>query len=530
MKVTHLMWLVQYALLTVVGRILCPVIRLIFSLIYRTSSKVVDPIDSPLCLMSAVELAKKIRSREITAEKVMQTYIERAKLVNRDCNFIVAERFDEALQEAQNVDRILDSRTKVQKYSPENAPFLGVPTSIKEAFALKGMPQTSGLVIVKDYKATEDAPVVRRLRQAGMIPYMVTNVSELCMWYESANRLNGRTCNPYDTARIVGGSSGGEGCAIASGAAVIGLGSDIGGSIRMPSFFNGIFGHKPSVGLVPNEDQFPLPTGKDMELLTTGPMCRYSTDLLPLLKVMSGPEAQLARLDEKVDIMKLKFFTMFDDGGSVLVSHVEPEIKQAQLRVVRYLRDTLGVQVEELKLSKVKYSFEMWAAKMALSGGTDFATYMANFDGRVNCLVELLKWLLGRSHHTLPAIGLGLTQGLTALTPHTNRKNVQILSKLDEELKHVLGSNGVLLYPTHPKVAPYHNEPIFYPFNFAYTGLFNALAYPVTQCPLGLNSEGLPLGIQIASTPMNDRCSIAVAVFLERVFGGWIPPGCDGKR
>lgn len=188
------------------------------------------------------------------------------------------------------------------------------------------------------------------------------------------------------------------------------------------------------------------------------------------------------------------------------------------------------MQVEELKLSKVKYSFEMWAAKMALSGGTDFATYMANFDGRVNCQVELLKWLLGRSHHTLPAIGLGLTQGLTALTPHTNRKNVQILNKLDEELKHVLGSNGVLLYPTHPKVAPYHNEPIFYPFNFAYTGLFNALAYPVTQCPLGLNSEGLPLGIQIASTPMNDRCSIAVAVFLERVFGGWIPPGCDGKR
>ncbi|XP_062608831.1 fatty-acid amide hydrolase 2-like isoform X2 [Saccostrea cucullata] len=525
MKVSHLLHSVQYATLTLEGWIVCPIIRLIFSLIYKSKSKCVDPIENPLCLMTAVDLAAKIRSREVTAEEVMQAYIERAKLVNKDCNFIVADRFQEALQEAKSVDRILDSKIRSEKYSTQNAPFLGVPTSIKEAFALKGMPQTSGLMIMKDYKASEDAPVVKRLRQAGMIPYMVTNVSELCMWYESANRLNGRTCNPYNTARIVGGSSGGEGCAVASGAAVTGLGSDIGGSIRMPSFFNGIFGHKPSVGLVPNEDQFPLPTGRDMELLTTGPMCRYATDLLPLLKVMSGPEAQLAKLDEKVDVKKLRFYTMYDDGGSLLVSHVEPEIKQAQHRVVTYLRDTLGVAVEEINLSKMKYSFEMWAAKMALSGGTDFATYMANFNGRVNCFVELLKWLVGRSNHTLPAIGLGMSQGLADLTPQTNRKNLEILKKLDEELKEILGDNGVLLYPTHPKVALYHNEPLFYPFNFAYTGLFNALAYPVTQCPLGLNSEGLPLGIQIVATPYNDRLSIAVAVFLERVFGGWVPPG-----
>lgn len=525
MKVSHLLRSIQYAVLTAVGWVLTPIIRLIFSLVYQSSSKCVTPIEDPLCLLPATELARKIRTREVTSEAVVRAYIERARLVNRDCNFIVADRFQEALQEARNVDTILDGHIIAEKFSEQNAPFLGVPTSIKEAFALKGMPQTSGLVMMRDYRASEDAPVVGRLRQAGLIPTMVTNVSELCMWYESANRLNGRSCNPYNTSRIVGGSSGGEGCAIASGAAVVGVGSDIGGSIRMPSFFNGIFGHKPSNGLVPSGGQFPLPTGRDMELLTTGPMCRYATDLLPLLKVMSGPEAKLAKLDQKVDVMKIRFFTMFDDGGSLLVSHVEPEIQESQRKVVQYLRDTVGVHVEELKLTKFQYAFEMWAAKMALSGGTDFATYMSNYNGRVNCYLELLKWLVGRSNHTLPAIGLGMGQGLADLTPGTNKKNVQILNKLDQELREVLGEDGVLLYPTHPKVAPYHNEPIFYPFNFAYTGLFNALAYPVTQCPLGLSSEGLPVGFQIVTTPNNDRLSIAVAVFLERVFGGWVPPG-----
>ncbi|XP_022294098.2 fatty-acid amide hydrolase 2-like isoform X3 [Crassostrea virginica] len=525
MTISHLLRRVQYGILSALGWVVVPILRLIFSLIYKSRSKCVDPVDNPLCLIPATELARRIRAREVKAEEVMRAYIERTRLVNRDCNFVVAEQFEEALKEARNVDRILDSNEIPQEFSYQNAPFLGVPTSVKEAFALKGMPQTSGLVMVKDFRASEDAPVVGRMRRAGLIPYMVTNVSELCMWYESANRLNGRTCNPYNTSRIVGGSSGGEGCAIASGAALVGVGSDIGGSIRMPSFFNGIFGHKPSAGLVPNEGQFPLPTGRDMELLSTGPMCRYATDLLPLLKVMAGPEAKLAKLDEKVDVMKIKFYSMYDDGGSLLVSHMEPEIQQAHQRVVRYLRDTVGVHVEELQLSKVRYSFEMWAAKMALSGGTDFATYMGNCQVRVNCYVELLKWLVGQSPHTLPAIGLGMGQGLADLTPETNKKNVQILRKLDEELRQVLGKDGVLLYPTHPKVAPYHNEPLFYPFNFAYTGLFNALAYPVTQCPLGLNSEGLPLGFQIVTAPNNDRLSIAVAVFLEKVFGGWVPPG-----
>ena len=135
----------------------------------------------------------------------------------------------------------------------------------------------------------------------GAIPIAVTNVSELCMWYESSNLIHGRTDNAYHQGRIVGGSSGGEGCLISTGASVFGIGSDIGGSIRMPCFFNGIFGHKGTTGVTSNAGQFPEAKKGGAAFLSTGPMCRYATDLLPMFKVMAKPEElPKLKLDEKV--------------------------------------------------------------------------------------------------------------------------------------------------------------------------------------------------------------------------------------
>ena len=131
-------------------------------------------------------------------------------------------------------------------------PLLGVPCTIKESIALRGMPNCAGLLSRREHHATETAPAAARLLAAGAIPLGVTNTSELTMWIESANYVYGRTRNAYDPARVAGGSSGGEGAAIGSGGSPIGLGSDIGGSIRLPAFFNGIFAHKPTPGLVPN--------------------------------------------------------------------------------------------------------------------------------------------------------------------------------------------------------------------------------------------------------------------------------------
>src|SRR5207237_4871758 len=134
------------------------------------------------------------------------------------------------------------------------------------------------------------APTVGGLRAAGAIPLGVTNLSELCMWMESNNRVYGRTGNAYDPRRTAGGSSGGEGAIVGAAGAPFGLGSDIGGSIRMPAFFNGVFGHKPTGGLVPNSGQFPMAHGPALRYLTTGPIARHAEDLMPLLRILAGPD------------------------------------------------------------------------------------------------------------------------------------------------------------------------------------------------------------------------------------------------
>ncbi|XP_041340591.1 fatty-acid amide hydrolase 2 isoform X4 [Pyrgilauda ruficollis] len=225
---------------------------------------------------------------KVACIEVVEAYVERIKEVNPLINAVVKDRFEEALQEARQVDKLL-SEGPADDCLEEKFPLLGVPITVKEAFSLYGMPNTSGLVNRRNVIATSDATVVSRLKQAGAIPLGVTNCSELCMWYESSNRVYGRTNNPYDLQRIVGGSSGGEGCVLAAACSVVGVGSDIGGSIRMPAFFNGVFGHKPTTGVVPNDGQFPDAYGVRTSYLCTGPMCRYAEDLEPVLRVMAGP-------------------------------------------------------------------------------------------------------------------------------------------------------------------------------------------------------------------------------------------------
>ncbi|KAL3882734.1 hypothetical protein ACJMK2_029045 [Sinanodonta woodiana] len=512
-------------ILTILGYIFNPVLDKVFSIIYDRSSTMVSPVSDYILLQSATSLAKKIRTKQVKAVDVMEAFIARVKEVNPIVNAAVAERFEEALKEAQKIDEILEGSSLDPEYSEDKKPFLGVPLTVKEAFAVKGMPNTSGLVTRKNTCAEFDAQVVAHLKRAGAIPFIVTNTSELCMWYESANRLYGRTSNPYNTGRIVGGSSGGEACIIAAGGAVIGIGSDIGGSIRMPAFFNGVFGHRPSRGAVPNEGQFPMATGSELELLSTGPICRYAEDLLPALKIMAGNNANNLKFNEMVDLKSLKFYSIEDDGGSLFVSKIDPQLKAAQLKVVTYLEETYRVKVEHVYLSKLKYSLEMWGARMNSSDGTSFCQYMANCNGQVNPYLEFFKWVFGCSNHTLPAISLGIVEKLDFLLEGSNKKALETFKRLEKELQDLLGDNGILFYPTHPKLAPYHNLPLFYPFNFAYTGIMNAFGLPVTQVPLGLSKEGLPLGIQIVTAMNKDHLSIAVARALEGTFGGWVNPG-----
>ncbi|GBP16785.1 Fatty-acid amide hydrolase 2 [Eumeta japonica] len=227
------------------------------------------------------------------------------------------------------------------------------------------MLHTAGLYERRFHRAEKDAEAIALMRRAGAIPFALTNVSEVCMWWESNNTVHGRSRNPYDTNRIVGGSSGGEGCIQAAAASPLGLGSDIGGSIRMPCFFNGIFGHKPSKFVVSNDGQFPIPfTEEQNSFLGIGPMARYAEDLKLVLKILTAEKADLLKLDEPVDLQKLKFFYKESDGGGRLVSSVDEDVTKGIHQVVGYLKNKLKVHVEEVQLPQFRQSATIWFANM----------------------------------------------------------------------------------------------------------------------------------------------------------------------
>jgi len=336
------------------------------------------------------------------------------------------------------------------------------------------------------------------------------------MWMESDNRVYGRTNNPYDARCTAGGSSGGEGSIVGSGASPFGLGADVGGSIRMPAFFNGVFGHKATPGMVPNEGQFPVTsTARGQQMLATGPLCRRAEDLAPLLSVLSQrPITDPA----SVDMASLRVLDVATDGRW----RPQAELAQAQRRAAQHLA-ARGATVEPRLFPAFRQSLLIWAAAMEEASPDKFAAMMGEGEvvppGR-----ELMRWAARRSAHTLPAIGLALVENVLDMLPGDIGRYRELGDRLRQEVIDAMGSRGVLLYPPYPSTAPRHGEPLRPPLLFTYTALLNALGLPVTQVPLGLDSRGLPLGVQVVTAPGNDHLAIAVALELERAFGGWRPP------
>nr|XP_040137536.1 fatty-acid amide hydrolase 2 isoform X3 [Ictidomys tridecemlineatus] len=441
----------------------------------KFGSRTTGPVNEPLLLLSAIQLAKLIRQRKVKCIDVVQAYINRIKDVNPMINGIVKYRFEAAKKEAYAVDQRLSEKLEDESTLEKEWPFLGVPLTVKEAFQLQGMPNSSGLVNRRDAISKTDATVVALLKKAGAIPIGITNCSELCMWYESSNKIYGRSNNPYDLQHIVGGSSGGEGCTLAAACSVIGVGSDIGGSIRMPAFFNGIFGHKPSPGVVSNQGQFPMAGEAQEPFQCTGPMCRYAEDLIPMLRVMAGPGIKKLKLDAKVHLQHLKFYWMEHDGGSLLMSKVDQDLILAQRKVVAHLENILGASVQHVKLKEMKYSFQLWITMMSTKGHdgkepVKFVDLLGDHGKPINPLWELIKWCLGLSVYTIPSIGLALFEEKLKYNQEKYKKFKAVEESLHKELVEMLGDDGVFLYPSHPTVAPKHHVPLTRPFNFAYTG------------------------------------------------------------
>lgn len=469
-------------------------------------------------LASATEMARALRAREITSRALVDAHIARIVAVNRRINAMVQFRFDEARREADAADEQL-RRTSDSSTLP---PLHGVPCTIKENFAFKGFPQVSGMASRRAAIAQVDAPTVARLRAAGAIVLGFSNTPELCMWMETHNRVYGRTSNPYDERCIAGGSSGGEGALIGAGASPFGLGADVGGSIRFPAFFNGVFGHKPTPGIVPNSGQYPEPQGAMNHNCVTGPIARRAEDLWPLMQILSGPDGSdpLCRAGAlqgdpaDVKLEDLRIIAIRDDGRR----RVAADLSAAQLRAAHFL-GTRSRGLSWIQPRALRHAFDIWAALMQEAEPVPFAVQLG--DGRrIGTLRELGKWALRQTPHTLPALMLALLETL----PMPRRRHVEMGRALRDELLAVLGEDAVLLYPPYTRAAPRHNVPMLTPFDFAYCGLFNVLGFPSTQVPLGLNARGLPLGVQVVAAAGGDARTIAVARALEREFGGWVMP------
>ncbi|CAF0988502.1 unnamed protein product [Brachionus calyciflorus] len=512
-----------------IDNILKPIITYLFKLYYR---KLDYPNPLPKCksdilLTPGHKLARKIRNYEITSEQVVRIYIERIKEIQPLVNCVVQERFEEAIKEAIEIDKILSMSIIPEKYSEQNSPLLGVPYSCKECIWVKGMSNNSGLTCRKENRAPEDAVVVKHMKQAGAILTCVTNTSEVCMWLESSNYVTGTTRNPYNLSRIVGGSSGGEGCIVSSCGAIWGIGSDIGGSIRMPSFFNGVYGHKPSKNLISNQFQFPQGLGMQDDMLGTGPICRYASDLKLMFKVLLGPKYKdlEKNFENNVDLKKLKFYYVKDLQGNVLVTRPSEDVQNALNKAVKFIESDLGVEVKEIKLRKFRSCFQMWSSMMNNGKCSSDAFSLLLTDGvsRVNPYWELLRSILGlQDKHTLPAISLAITERFPTNRPE---HHLELANQLRQEIQDIIKDDGILLFPSFPVVAPYHNQALLTnSLDFIYYGIMNVFGFPVTQIPMGLNSHGLPLGVQIVANHNLDHYTVKLAEHFEANLVGWIPP------
>lgn len=473
--------------------------------------------------LSGMEMARMVRERSITSAELVEAHIEMIQAFNPRLNAVVGQRFADAREEAKSAD------ARIAKGESDLPPYLGVPCTLKENFAFGGQVQSGGQWARRHFIADKDSTAVARLRAAGLIPLGFTNLSELGMWMESNNQVYGRTNNAYGAAHIAGGSSGGEGAIIGSGASPLGLGADIGGSIRLPAFFNGVFGHKATGGLIPGSGQYPFPDGDAVRLLSSGPLARKAADLYPLVKILAGPDGidpgtVAAELKNPADVKigKLRVFYL-EEFPLFYTTPVQKEMKEAVRSAAIRLSEVTEKPAAQVKHKYMSEAIQLWATRMA--GGNRYSfDELLSAGKKTNFALELAKSFIGESDFSLPANALALIEEIAAMPQQMQAHYLGHIAELKKYFSDLLGEDGIFICPTYPTSAPRHNIPLLRPLDFVYTALFNTLELPVTQIPMGFDKNGLPVGVQVVANHFNDHIAMAVGVFLEKQFGGWRPP------
>jgi fatty acid amide hydrolase 2 len=483
--------------------------------------------------LGAFELADQIKKGRLSPVEVMEVFIAQAEKWQPKINALVQTFFDEARRQAKEKEAFLAHT------APDDLPPLfGVPFSCKEMLAVNGARRTGGSIHRKDFISHETATIVERVQKAGAILLGTTNVPELGFWFETDNMVYGRTNNPHNLERTSGGSSGGEAALLAARGSAFGLGSDIGGSIRIPAFFCGVYGHKPSSRLTPITGHFPFSNEQIKSLkdpyypyTATGPLAFKAEDLYGLLQIIKGPDGIDPKTNGNIklkplvrDVSKLKIYSL-PSPSIFMTRRTAPYLKSVVEQAAQYLGE-IGCEIQPFPRDFFVKGVDLWFKALAKTKQTNFAEALNPYEG-IALTSEFFRLAVAQVRHTFPSLATALLEKVTSGMGDDFTEAEKELARMKMHLHETLGDNGVLLLPTHPRTAPPHRSPWYTPFDFVYAGIFTVLDVPVTACPLGVNDNDLPTGLQIVAGFGEDHLTISVAMALEAAFGGSILPSED---
>jgi amidase len=465
-----------------------------------------------LNFLSAVAMAEQIKRRKLSAVELVEAHLARIEQLNPKLNAFVQVDAAGARREAQAAEKAVAQGLAL-------GPLHGVPLSIKSAIDVSGMKCESGTRLRQGRVAAKDAPLVARLRQAGAIILGVSNTPELLMAWETDNLLYGRTNNPWDLSRTSGGSSGGEAAAIASGCSAGGVGSDGGGSIRVPAHFSGICGLKPTPGRIPATGHFPQSAGPFALIGVVGPMARTVADLKVLFEVMQGPDdgdPSAAPVPVcwpgEAEMKKLRIGYFEDDGRTPVTAQTREAVNVAAEGLRR-----AGFQVEPFRPEGLEQARQLWWKFFGVAGGMMLGPVTKGREAEISPLLQQFsEWVANEPAHSGESLlGAWIQRDLVRM---------QVFAQMREY--------PILLCPAAAIPAFRHGErswqidgkTVQYLDAWSYTEWFNLLGSPAAVVPVGRSAEGLPIGVQIAGLPWQEELVLTVAEALEAQVGGWRKP------
>lgn len=471
---------------------------------------------SELTSLSATQIAELVRQRSISPIEVVEAHLAQIERLNPKLNAFVQVDAERALPAARSAEQLGRS-------GGELGCLHGVPVSIKSSIEVAGLRCEAGTKLRVGHVAQSDAPLVQRLRAAGAIVLGTTNTPEFLMAWETDNLLYGRTNNPWDLSRTSGGSSGGEAAAIASHCSVGGVGSDGGGSVRVPAHFCGICGLKPTPGRIPATGHYPQSVGPFALLGVVGPMARTIADLKLFFEVLQGPDigdpsatpvpvrwpewSVNARASSKP---RIGYFE--DDGRSPVTSETRSAIRKG----ADLLRKA-GFEVEPFRPDGLDKARELWWKFFGVAGAMLLGPVLKGREGELSrILTEFNDWVAQEPPHTAQSL----------LNTWIQRDMVRML--VFEQMQRF----PVLLCPVASVPAFKHGErnweidgkAVHYLDAWSYCEWFNLLGMPGVVVPIAKSNEGLPIGVQIVTQPWQEEVALAVAEVVERERGPWAGP------